>query len=177
MNKIVRETKADIDAGQTRRDRKTLLSEELLDRIGSRAAAYDREARFFHEDLDDLKAVGYLTLSVPKELGGKGFTLPEIVRRAGAAGLSGRIDGARDQHAISIGPVRPPIFGVRAIIPSIGFFRESTGRQDIRRRPWRVGERSGPGGIESHRRADRQWRLSVHRTEDSPHLYRRFGIG
>jgi len=57
----------------------TLLSEVLLERIGVRAADYDRDARFFHEDLADLRAVGYLKLFVPAELGGLGRSLPEVL--------------------------------------------------------------------------------------------------
>jgi alkylation response protein AidB-like acyl-CoA dehydrogenase len=37
----------------------TVLTQELLDRIRSRAAEYDRDNTFFFEDLEDLKAVGY----------------------------------------------------------------------------------------------------------------------
>ncbi|MFC5502381.1 acyl-CoA dehydrogenase family protein [Lysinimonas soli] len=36
------------------------LSPELLDRIRSRAAGYDRDNAFFAEDLDELRAAGYL---------------------------------------------------------------------------------------------------------------------
>ena len=38
----------------------TVLSEDLLSRIRSRAAGYDRDNAFFAEDLDDLRAAGYL---------------------------------------------------------------------------------------------------------------------
>lgn len=38
----------------------TVLTQELLDRIRSRAAEYDRDNTFFFEDLEDLKAAGYL---------------------------------------------------------------------------------------------------------------------
>ena len=38
----------------------TVLSEDLLARIRSRAARYDRDNAFFTEDLDDLRASGYL---------------------------------------------------------------------------------------------------------------------
>ncbi|MDM4763967.1 acyl-CoA dehydrogenase family protein [Galbitalea sp. SE-J8] len=37
-----------------------ILTPELLDRIRSRAAGYDRDNAFFTEDLDELKAAGYL---------------------------------------------------------------------------------------------------------------------
>lgn len=38
----------------------TVLTQELLERIRSRAAGYDHDNAFFTEDLDDLKAAGYL---------------------------------------------------------------------------------------------------------------------
>lgn len=66
-----------------------VLSDELLERIRERAARYDRENSFFTEDLEDLRAAGYLTAMVPEELGGGGLTLEEMsreqVRLAGAA--------------------------------------------------------------------------------------------
>src|SRR5262245_29640648 len=58
----------------------TTLSDELIDRCGSRAAAYDRDNRFFTEDFDELRAAGYLTMAVPKTLGGPGMSLAEICR-------------------------------------------------------------------------------------------------
>jgi alkylation response protein AidB-like acyl-CoA dehydrogenase len=72
MNQIVQNS-------QRRGAYKTLLTDELLDAFGERAASYDRENRFFYEDLEDLKRLGYLSLAVPHELGGKGFILPEVV--------------------------------------------------------------------------------------------------
>lgn len=56
------------------------LPDDLLERIRGRAAGYDRENTFFTEDLDDLKAQGYLTLFVPQELGGPGLTLNQVAR-------------------------------------------------------------------------------------------------
>lgn len=56
------------------------LSEHLLARFASRAADYDRKNSFFHEDFAELKAAGYLTLPVPRELGGRGFTLAQMCR-------------------------------------------------------------------------------------------------
>ena len=38
----------------------TVLTADLLDRIRSRAAGYDRDNAFFTEDLDELRAAGYL---------------------------------------------------------------------------------------------------------------------
>jgi alkylation response protein AidB-like acyl-CoA dehydrogenase len=66
-----------------------ILTEELLERIRGRAAAYDRENRFFDDDLAELAEAGYLTAMVPEELGGSGLTLTEMareqIRLAGAA--------------------------------------------------------------------------------------------
>lgn len=58
----------------------SVLSQDLLTRFASRAADYDRKNSFFHEDFADLKAAGYLTLPVPRELGGRGLTLAEMCR-------------------------------------------------------------------------------------------------
>ncbi|MFV0435155.1 MAG: acyl-CoA dehydrogenase family protein [Leucobacter sp.] len=56
------------------------LPDALLHRFRERAAVYDRENRFFHEDLEELREHGYLTLFVPEELGGAGLTLHEVSR-------------------------------------------------------------------------------------------------
>ena len=67
----------------------TLLTDDLLERIRERAAAYDRDNAFFDEDLADLREVGYLTAFVPEELGGLGWGFDDAVRAqmrlAGAA--------------------------------------------------------------------------------------------
>jgi alkylation response protein AidB-like acyl-CoA dehydrogenase len=57
-----------------------LLSDELIERCASRAAAYDRDNTFFHEDWEDLKAAGFLTANVPADLGGGGLTLGQTAR-------------------------------------------------------------------------------------------------
>lgn len=71
------------------RSLRTLLTDDLLDRVHDRAAAHDRDNTFPHEDLADLVAAGYLTAFVPARLGGAGLTLEEVareqVRLAGAA--------------------------------------------------------------------------------------------
>ena len=55
-----------------------VLSDDLLERCAQRAAAYDRENRFFFEDFDELREAKYLLSAVPKELGGLGLSLAEI---------------------------------------------------------------------------------------------------
>ena len=58
----------------------TILEDDLLARIHSRAAGYDKNNEFFTEDLAELKAAGYLAALVPDELGGKGLSLQEVAR-------------------------------------------------------------------------------------------------
>ncbi len=59
---------------------RALLDDEMLARFDERAPVYDRENRFFTEDLDDLRASGYLLAAVPVELGGSGLRLNEVMR-------------------------------------------------------------------------------------------------
>jgi alkylation response protein AidB-like acyl-CoA dehydrogenase len=58
----------------------SVLTEEMLVRFDSRATTYDRENRFFDEDFEELRAVKYLLLPLPKEFGGPGLTLAEVCR-------------------------------------------------------------------------------------------------
>jgi alkylation response protein AidB-like acyl-CoA dehydrogenase len=58
-----------------------ILTDELLAGFGSRAATYDRENRFFAEDFEELRQAGYLSLAVPRELGGHGMSLAEVCRQ------------------------------------------------------------------------------------------------
>ena len=57
-----------------------VLSDDMLKRFAERVGTYDRENRFFKEDFEDLKRAGYLTICVPKEMGGGGLTLAEFCR-------------------------------------------------------------------------------------------------
>ncbi|GGI82292.1 acyl-CoA dehydrogenase family protein [Pseudarthrobacter scleromae] len=52
-----------------------VLPDALLERIRGRAAGYDRENAFFHEDLAELAEAGYLKMFVPTDDGGLGFGL------------------------------------------------------------------------------------------------------
>ncbi|MEN2745136.1 acyl-CoA dehydrogenase family protein [Sinomonas halotolerans] len=56
------------------------LPDSLLEAIRSRAAGYDERNGFPHEDLDALAAVGYLAAFVPREVGGLGAGLDDVVR-------------------------------------------------------------------------------------------------
>lgn len=57
-----------------------ILSDKMLQEFAERAAVYDRENRFFDEDFEDLRDAGYLTMPVPKDLGGAGMKLAEVCR-------------------------------------------------------------------------------------------------
>lgn len=57
-----------------------ILPAALLLKMAERAAAYDEENRFFHEDFEDLRAAGYLTACVPREFGGQGLDLAALCR-------------------------------------------------------------------------------------------------
>lgn len=52
-----------------------VLPDPLLGRIRGRAAGYDKDNAFFHEDLRELAEAGYLKLFVPTSDGGMGFGL------------------------------------------------------------------------------------------------------
>jgi alkylation response protein AidB-like acyl-CoA dehydrogenase len=58
----------------------SMLPEDMLRDFAGRCAGYDRENRFFHEDFEDLRRVGYLTAPVPREPGGAGLSLAEMGR-------------------------------------------------------------------------------------------------
>ena len=56
------------------------LPDDLLQRFRERAEVYDRENRFFDEDLAELVGNGYLTVFVPEEFGGAGLALSQVSR-------------------------------------------------------------------------------------------------
>jgi alkylation response protein AidB-like acyl-CoA dehydrogenase len=58
----------------------SILSDELLERCHERAPVYDRDNRFFDEDFEELRDIGYLKLAIPEELGGLGRNLVEVCR-------------------------------------------------------------------------------------------------
>jgi alkylation response protein AidB-like acyl-CoA dehydrogenase len=60
----------------------SILSDVLLQGCRQRAAGYDRDNRFCQEDFDELKAAGYLKLTLPQEFGGQGYTLHQYTREA-----------------------------------------------------------------------------------------------
>ena len=60
----------------------TLISDALLKSCRERAAGYDRDNKFCQEDFDELKAAGYLKMTIPPEFGGLGYTLNQATREA-----------------------------------------------------------------------------------------------
>jgi alkylation response protein AidB-like acyl-CoA dehydrogenase len=58
----------------------SVLTPEMLARFRERAPRYDQENRFFDEDFEELRNAGYLTIAVPRELGGRGCTLSDVCR-------------------------------------------------------------------------------------------------
>lgn len=53
---------------------------EILERCHERAAGYDRDNRFCQEDFDELKEAGYLSMAIPKDMGGQGMSMAEVCR-------------------------------------------------------------------------------------------------
>jgi alkylation response protein AidB-like acyl-CoA dehydrogenase len=58
----------------------SIVPDEVLERCRDRAPKYDRSNQFFKEDFDELRQAGYLTIPVPRELGGQGLTFAECMR-------------------------------------------------------------------------------------------------
>jgi len=54
------------------------LTGDLLGRLERRADGYDREAKFFAEDFEELRDIGYYRAPVPEALGGPGLTLSDL---------------------------------------------------------------------------------------------------
>src|SRR5262245_42690186 len=54
------------------------LDEATLERFRARAGELDRTNTYFHEDLADLQAVGYLAAAVPVHHGGWGLDLGQL---------------------------------------------------------------------------------------------------
>jgi alkylation response protein AidB-like acyl-CoA dehydrogenase len=96
-----------------------ILSDKLMHQFAERAAVYDRENRFFHEDFDDLRRAGYLTIPVPRELGGPGLTLAEMCREQRSLAIMRPLRRSAST-CTSTGSGSPPICGVRATARSNG---------------------------------------------------------
>lgn len=77
-------------------DPTAFLPDDLIERIRERAPIHDRENTFPQEDLDELRAAGYLAILVPVERGGAGLSLAQ------AAVLQQRLAGAAPATALAI---------------------------------------------------------------------------
>lgn len=77
-------------------DPAAFLPNDLLERIRDRAPIHDRENTFPQQDLDELRAAGYLSILVPEERGGAGLSLAQ------AAVLQQRLAGAAPATALAI---------------------------------------------------------------------------
>lgn len=62
----------------TATDTPTQIPEAMLEAFRTRAGELDRSNTYFHEDLDDLRSIGYLGAAVPASLGGWGFDLAQM---------------------------------------------------------------------------------------------------
>ncbi|RWR21607.1 acyl-CoA dehydrogenase [Microbacterium enclense] len=72
------------------------LPDDLIARLRERAPVHDRENTFPHDDLEDLRAAGYLGILAPTELGGVGLSLAQ------AAALQQRLAGAAPATALAV---------------------------------------------------------------------------
>jgi alkylation response protein AidB-like acyl-CoA dehydrogenase len=81
MAQTLEARRAPVDSSHPRGAGGEILSEELLARCRERGPTYDRENRFFDEDFAELRDAGYLTIAVPRELGGLGYTLEDVCRQ------------------------------------------------------------------------------------------------
>ncbi|MEO6826681.1 MAG: acyl-CoA dehydrogenase family protein [Microbacteriaceae bacterium] len=57
-----------------------ILTDDVLERIRSRAAGYDSANAFFTEDFEELTELGYLKALVPTGFGGAGLSLEQLAR-------------------------------------------------------------------------------------------------
>src|SRR5215218_4402003 len=58
---------------------RTELPSDMLERFRARAGELDRTNTYFHEDLEELRQVGYLAAAVPSQFGGWGYSLADTV--------------------------------------------------------------------------------------------------
>jgi len=85
-----------MDAMTSPFDPARFLPDDLLARIRERAVTHDRDNTFPQDDLDELRAAGYLGILVPTGRGGAGLTLAQ------ASVLQQRLAGAAPATALAI---------------------------------------------------------------------------
>jgi alkylation response protein AidB-like acyl-CoA dehydrogenase len=80
------------------------LAADLAIEFAARAGEVDREGRFPHENIEALKAAGYLTAPIPAELGGAGADLETMCRaQAVLAGGCASTALATNMHLFGLG--------------------------------------------------------------------------
>ena len=126
---------------------------------------YDRENRFFTEDFDELRESGYLSASLPTDLGGAGLSLVRGQSPATAPRLPRAGHGRRRQHAPATGSAPPPTSARWAIPSGDWILVRRRRRQGVRRRSRRGRQRPAAPAVELAGRAG-EGRLGVHRSQD-----------
>ena len=107
----------------------SFLSDTLLQACRQRAAGYDRDNKFCQEDFDELKAAGYLKLTVPKEFGGLGYTLDQYTREARRlASYAPATALCLNMHHYWVGTAAD---SWRAGDKSVGFILEEAGKGEV----------------------------------------------
>ena len=99
-------------------DPAAILPDDLLERFRARAAVHDRENTFPEEDLADLAGIGYLSILVPRELGGGGLALAE------ASTLQQRLATAAPATALAV--------NMHLIWTGVAKVLEDRGNRDLR---------------------------------------------
>ena len=152
-----------LEAPQTTRAHQSLLTDELLNGFAARARRYDEQNTFFAEDFEELREAGYLRLAVPRELGGFGLTLAEVVRE------QRRLAYHAAPTALAIN-MHLYWTGMAADLWRAGdtsltwLLEEAASGRGVRRRPCRERQRH-PGAAVDHEGRARRRRLPVHRTQ------------
>jgi alkylation response protein AidB-like acyl-CoA dehydrogenase len=95
------------------------LPEDLLERIAARAPGYDAANAFCTEDLDELRAAGYLRLGVPAEQGGADLGLEATSR------VQRRLAQAAPATALGLGMHQVWVQAARAVTARGGSFLQA----------------------------------------------------
>jgi alkylation response protein AidB-like acyl-CoA dehydrogenase len=107
----------------------SILSDALLQACRQRAAGYDRDNKFCQEDFDELKAAGYLKLTLPEEFGGLGYTLHQYTREARRLATYAPATAlCLNMHHYWVGTAAD---NWRAGDKSVGFILEHAGRGEV----------------------------------------------
>ncbi len=69
-----------VDGLNLARDSAVSVAESLVERFRTRAAKHDLEASFPHANIEELRAAGWPSLTVPREFGGQGAGLLETIQ-------------------------------------------------------------------------------------------------